>query len=278
MGIFDWLLRKKSKKEEREEKVTDKITCASCKKKFTWNEVYYQQDTPSSAPYHPPGHGDGRPRVFCPHCGALVVDWHITGVKNFDEWIWFGRNAKLNAKCSLPPSPLRYGWGKGIPIDFKASYAEHKIDVKRIKQFNAEYEAKRQKAIEKENESKEEEGIDWADITDYYMFGHSLEEKRDSKGAEKAYRLSIEIDPTVMGAYNALGRLLRLQKRYDESIETFKKAMKVDPYDLMAYHNLAPLLIDLERFKEAEDIYGKVMKIAPNHPITEGIKRELDER
>ena len=156
-----------------EEKKDDNITCASCKNKFTWNEVYYQQNTPDSAPYHPPGHGDYRPRVFCPHCGALVVDWYTTRVKDFDEWIWFGDNATLNAECTLPPYPILGGWGQGIPIDFKPSYAEHKIDIKKIKQFNVEYEARRRKAIEKVTESKEEEDINWDDIEKYYYFGHS---------------------------------------------------------------------------------------------------------
>lgn len=300
MGIFDKLfgrkdkdsevkdvgiekVRKKPEKkstikpnvENLEEKNDDNITCASCKNKFTWNDAYYHQDTPGSTPYHPPGHGDYRPRVFCPHCGALVVDWHITREKDFDEWIWFGDNATLNAERSLPPSPGLGGWGEGIPIDFKPSYAEHKIDIKKIKQFNAEYEARRQKAIEKESESKEAEGIDWANITDYYHFGNSLEGKGDYKGAEKAYRLSIEINPKFMGAYNGLGFLLKSQKRYDESIETFNKAMKVDPYNLIAYNNLASLLIYLKRFEEAEGVYRKAREIAPTHPITEHIKRGL---
>lgn len=261
-----------------EEKKDDNISCASCKNKFTWNEAYYQQDTPDSTPYHPPGHGDTRPRVFCPHCGALVVDWHISRKKDFDEWIWFGDNATLNAECSLPPAPYLYGWGKGIPIDFKPSYAKHKIDVKKIKQFNAEYEARRQEAIEKATESKEKEDINWYDITDYDYFGNSLEKKGDYKGAEKAYRLSIEINPKFMGAYNGLGLLLESQKRYDEAIETFRKAMEVDPYNVLAYSNLASLLIYLKRFEDAEEVYKKAMKIAPTHPITENIKRKLLER
>ncbi len=264
--------------EKLEEKKDDNITCASCKNKFTWNDAYHHQDTPGSTPYHPPGHGDYRPRVFCPHCGALIVDWRITREKDFDEWIWFGDNATLNAECSLPPSPGLYGSGEDIPIDFKPSYAEHKIDVKKIKQFNAEYEGRRQKAIENASESKEEEEIDWAKITNYFWFGDSLEEKGDYKGAEKAFRLSIEINPKFMGAYNALGLLLESQKRYDESIKTFRKAMEVDPYNILAFSNLAYLLINLKRFEEAEEVYKKAMKIAPNHPITELIKKRVLER
>lgn len=86
----------------------------------------------------------------------------------------------------FPTTFSRFIWlGEGIPIDFKPSYAEHKIDVKRIIQFEAEYEARRQEAIKKVTESKEEEDINWDDITDYYYFGHSLEEKGDYKGARK---------------------------------------------------------------------------------------------
>jgi len=289
MGIRDKLFGKKPIEKRRgatdnpnfdrlEEKKSDNVTCASCRNKFTWNDAYYQQDTPGSTPYHPPGHGDTRARVFCPYCGALVVDWHITRETDFDEWIWFGDNATLNAERSLPPSPLLYGWGKGIPPDSKASYGEHKIDVKKIGQSEAEYEARRPAAMREAAKSKDKEDINWENITEYSNFALSLEAKGNYEAAEKAYRLSIANKPKYMPAYNGLGLLLESQKRYDEAIETFRKAMEVDPNNGLAFSNLADLLIRLRRFQDAEEVYKKAMKIAPGHPITEEIRRKLFEK
>jgi endogenous inhibitor of DNA gyrase (YacG/DUF329 family) len=117
-----------------------KIECASCHEQFTWNEAYKSQDTPGSIPYNPPGHGSFRPRVFCPHCGALVAEWHITREKDFDEWTWFGDNATYNAKRSLPPSPILFGWGRGIPVQFLPNYTERRLDIEKIKRFKTERE------------------------------------------------------------------------------------------------------------------------------------------
>ncbi|KYK36050.1 MAG: hypothetical protein AYK18_12425 [Theionarchaea archaeon DG-70] len=118
---------------------TDKrIECASCHRYFTWDESYKSQDTPGSVLYNPPGHGSFRPRVFCPHCGALVAEWHITREKDFDEWIWFADNATCNAGSSLPPGPLLFGWGRSIPPQVLPYYDEKRLNIEEIKQLEAE--------------------------------------------------------------------------------------------------------------------------------------------
>lgn len=288
MSIFDWLFGKKSNesggkdthknKGEPKDNLTDKITCAGCKKEVHWSETYIQQDTPESTPYNPPGHGDTRPRIFCPHCGALLVDWHINRTKDFDEWLWFDKNERLNEKCSLPPSPFTVVWKRGIPVDFKASYAEHKIDINKIEQYYSEKESRREKALENAKNSNAEDSIDWSSIDNYYNYGCSLREQGDKKGAEKAFRLSIETTPKSGICYKSLSDILESQNRWDESIDVLNKSIDADPDYLIAYKSLSYTLIFLKRFEEAEVVYRKCMEIAPYHPITESIKNELDEK
>ena len=122
-------------------KEESKIQCASCLKKFTWDEAYRCQDTPGSAPYNPPTVGVWRPRAFCPNCGILIAEWHVTREKDFDEWRWIGENSSLNFNCPLPPSPLTL-WGKPIPTELLPHYDEKKINIKKMIKYGAEKEVK----------------------------------------------------------------------------------------------------------------------------------------
>ena len=115
-----------------EKKVAQKITCASCKKDFTWNEAYKQQSTPGSQFYNPPGHGNFRPRAFCPNCGFLVAEWDIDRYEDRDRWKWYGENAQANQGRELPPSPLGI-WGKDIIPDAQVTVREDRIDIKLLR-------------------------------------------------------------------------------------------------------------------------------------------------
>ncbi|HUT47359.1 MAG TPA: hypothetical protein VMX36_13850 [Sedimentisphaerales bacterium] len=155
MRIFDKFFEKKNRGEkdpmqvvgdqiaaEQPEETDDskggeelEVNCASCHEHFVWNDAYICEDTPGSEFYNPPGYSNYRPRAFCPHCGSLVAEWHITKQKDFDEWIWFGDNEAVNPACPLPPSPLVYGWGVRIPSELLPFYAEHKLDVQKARSF-----------------------------------------------------------------------------------------------------------------------------------------------
>ncbi len=105
------------------------IICAECEKTFFWDEAYWQQDTPSSNKHNPPGHGDYRPRAFCPHCGSLIVEWDIDTYEDQDRWRWHEKNAKLNDGKELPPGPHLL-WGHPIPpVDFSVN----RIDIEQLK-------------------------------------------------------------------------------------------------------------------------------------------------
>lgn len=118
-------------KTEPQEENTSKVKCAKCSNLFDWNEAYNQQDTPNSSASHPPGHGDFRPRVFCPHCGFLVAEWDIDQQEDRNRWKWYGQNEKLNAGKELPPSPITF-WGKSIPMEVRVSVSGKQIDLSKI--------------------------------------------------------------------------------------------------------------------------------------------------
>ena len=110
----------------------EKVLCGSCKKYFVWADSYRCQNTPGSKEYNPSGAGDYRPRAFCPICGALVAQWHITNNKDYKKWLWYGDNDQHNAKSPFPPSPKDPKWGKQIPAQLLPSILETKLDVAQI--------------------------------------------------------------------------------------------------------------------------------------------------
>jgi len=268
----------KSEKLPAQKDDDERPECAKCGLRFKWGEAYKCQDTPGAIPYTPQGYGDDIARVFCPHCGAIVVQWHITREKDYDEWIWFGKNATINQGRPLPPSPITH-WGIGIPPHLRPDYRKEGLDIEKIQQYQIEKKAQRQKVLEKEENSEEKDDIDWSTVSNFYEFANTLESKGDYKGAEKAYRLAIE-EKTLnsVAAHNGLGNLFVKQERYDEAIKILKKATVDYPDNGIAFQNLAFLLINLNRLKEAEAIYEKAMKIAPGHPITNSIKSRLEEK
>lgn len=113
---------------EQQRDETSEIKCAKCDGFFGWNDAFNQQDTPGSSDYNPPGHGDFRPRAFCPNCGFLVAEWDIDQEEDRNQWKWYRQNEKLNAGKELPQSPL-YFWGKPIPPEMRLPITSEQIDL-----------------------------------------------------------------------------------------------------------------------------------------------------
>jgi tetratricopeptide (TPR) repeat protein/predicted amidophosphoribosyltransferase len=117
-----------------EGKATQRITCASCRKDFAWSKAYWQQETRGSFLHNPPGHGNFRPRAFCPNCGFLVAEWDIDRYKDRNRWKWYGENAQVNQGRELPPGPLGM-WGQDIPSGAQVTVREDRIDIRLLKSF-----------------------------------------------------------------------------------------------------------------------------------------------
>lgn len=113
------------------------VQCAKCGKEFDWEQAFNQRDTPGSHMHNPPGHGDFRPRAFCPHCGFLVAEWDIDRHRDRDRWNWCGENAGVNAGRELPPGPLDL-WGQLIPPEACVPILEDHIDLDLVRRYLGE--------------------------------------------------------------------------------------------------------------------------------------------
>lgn len=120
-------------KTDQQEEETTEIKCAKCNKNFVWDEAHNQQDTPGSSSHNPPGHGEFRPRGFCPHCGFMVAEWDIDQKEDRNRWKWHDRNENSNRGKDLPPNPITL-WGKSIPLEVRVSVSAEQIDLSKMQE------------------------------------------------------------------------------------------------------------------------------------------------
>ena len=165
MGFFNFFRKKTKLNKDNEELKQIKnnevnlVLCSTCGQGFSWNDSYRCQETPGSIQHNPPGKGNWRPRVFCPNCGYLIVEWHIDEDNDYNEWVWFGNNAEVNKGCSLPDSPLIF-WGNEIPLQVLPFYEDYKLDVALIAKISSK---KRQ--CEHTYIGDKDEAFSWQDMS-----------------------------------------------------------------------------------------------------------------
>jgi hypothetical protein len=177
LGIFNWMRWKQKeptsasepikvtpaiekemavKADENEQPSQKRTTpvCAKCTNSFTWKESYVTKITPGWSQFSRQGLGDHRPRLFCPHCGSLVADWHMTEDYNFDDWIWHGDNSAANIGVPLPPDPVysEERTFKIVPLNFRPTFSHPVLDIIGINKWKNKL-AAREKA-EKESPDK----------------------------------------------------------------------------------------------------------------------------
>src|SRR5215470_3132458 len=75
--------------------------------------------------------------------------------------------------------------------------------------------------------------------------GLANEHTGDHKGAERAFRRGIELDPNDAELHNALGWTLFQDGRTDEAVAEYQRALAADPGHAKAHNNLALALVEL---------------------------------
>lgn len=83
------------------------------------------------------------------------------------------------------------------------------------------------------------------------------------KGAETAYRKSIELNPDCWMTWNNLGVLVRDLGRMEEAEGAFRKSLEIDSESALVWNNLGNLLNDTGRTQEAEVTYRKILELEP---------------
>ncbi len=76
------------------------------------------------------------------------------------------------------------------------------------------------------------------DAEDYYTFGIDAIKEGNFPMAVQAWEKAVEINPTMVKAYNYLGRAYYTQGMIEGAIEAYKKAVELDPANPQSYINL----------------------------------------
>ena len=86
----------------------------------------------------------------------------------------------------------------------------------------------------------------------------------DSEGAERAFRLAMELDPGYAYPHQLYSYVLRSQGRFDEAITEAKKAHELDPLDLVIYSDIGSGYRLSGRAAEAVEVNNKIIEMDPN--------------
>jgi len=240
----------------------DDITCAKCGKTFPWHEAYNQRDTPGSYAHNPPGHGDFRPRAFCPHCGFLVAEWDIDRRADRDQWRWYGPNAEANQDKPFPPDPDSL-WGRDVPTSARSITEEESLDLPRVRELLEESERDRQR---REEEKARQLAPDDLDGHCKRGFLHLKEDEPDDAIAEFNGCLEHRID--YAPAHRGLGWAHYLASRREEPTATIdmalshlREAIRLDPGDGEAHFFLGVIHHDENRETDAVSEWEKALEL-----------------
>ena len=78
-----------------------------------------------------------------------------------------------------------------------------------------------------------------------------------------AYRRAIELDPTYADAYNNLGNIYLLQKRYHEAIKLYQQDLRYHPSDALFHYNLGACYELVGEQKKAKAKLSRARKLDP---------------
>jgi len=88
----------------------------------------------------------------------------------------------------------------------------------------------------------------------------------DIRGACKAYRKGLKINPSDTNLLNSLGVCLADLRRIKEAKSCFHKVLESEPDNFMALYNLSGINLDCGKLKEAEKQAHKAHEMDPHNP------------
>ncbi|KKO18876.1 MAG: hypothetical protein DCC43_07415 [Candidatus Brocadia sp.] len=120
--------------------------------------------------------------------------------------------------------------------------------------------------------------------TEYYNYGLESIKKGGFDEAIAAWQKVLELDPTMMSAYEKLGKAYYTQGRFDKAGEIYRKQLELKPDDPMIYYSLGVVYRMNEQFEDAVKMQKKALELNPNLAtaynelgLTYGKQKKLDE-
>ena len=89
--------------------------------------------------------------------------------------------------------------------------------------------------------------------------------KKSKQGSNDLLRAG-EADPQFSAAFFQHGILLKIMKKRDEALESYKKCVALDPDNAAAHNNMGLIYIDKRDYENAEREFNEILRIYPDHP------------
>ena len=103
------------------------------------------------------------------------------------------------------------------------------------------------------------------EVKELFAVAFKHQNKNEFLQAENIYKKILNISPNDIATLNNLGNVLRVLKKYKESIYYFDKALNIKPRDIITNYNLGLLFYKLEEFEKSAAFYKKVVEIDSKH-------------
>jgi len=102
----------------------------------------------------------------------------------------------------------------------------------------------------------------------YDLLGTALfQNKKDLKGAEAAFRKSVELDSNNSDALLKLGEVQAAGGSVDQALATYQQSIKDHPRDIAFYILAGEMYASQEKWDQAKDMYQKALAIQSDNPL-----------
>jgi len=89
--------------------------------------------------------------------------------------------------------------------------------------------------------------------------------KKRKQGSNDLLRAG-KADPQFSAAFFQRGILLKIMKKRDEAIESYKRCIALNPDNAAAHNNMGLIYIDKRDYENAEKEFNEILRIYPDHP------------
>ncbi len=99
---------------------------------------------------------------------------------------------------------------------------------------------------------------------EYYTYGLESIKKGGFDEAIAAWEKALKLEPTMLNAYEKLGKAYYTQGRFDKAGEVYRKELELKPDDPMIYYSLGVVYRMNEQFEDAVKMQTKALSLNPN--------------
>jgi Tfp pilus assembly protein PilF len=104
-----------------------------------------------------------------------------------------------------------------------------------------------------------------ATIQDALAIAWKLFQAGDLAGALRVYREVVEIDPSVVAAWQMIGAIDQLEARHDLAVATYQQVLRLDPNHVEALNNLGLAFHAQGKIESALDCLQRALELKPDY-------------